>query len=223
MSETDRVRERYARREAKAWSKPANFMFAHHAKCERELMYFTILRKTFGDFHGKRLLEIGAGSGDNLLGFARMGFPWSNLAANELLEDRGIVLRANAPAARVHIGDAMELPDDEKFDIIFQSTVFTSLLDQAFKKNLAAKLWSLLQPGGLVLWYDFVYDNPKNPDVKGIGRREIRELFPRASRMEFHSVTLAPPLGRRVGKLYPIVNFLFPVLRTHVVAAIHSS
>lgn len=220
MSETERVIERYKRRATYGRQTPSSFEFGHFAKCERELLYFKILQKHFQDFDKKTLLEIGAGSGDNLLGFVRMGFSWKNLTANELLEDRGIILKSNAPCCDIHIGDANEMPYVKKFNIVFQSTVFTSLLDFEYKQKLAEKMWSLVSQDGLILWYDFIYNNPRNADVKGIRRQEIYKLFPKASKIDFYSATLAPPLGRRAGKLYPILNFLFPFLRTHVVAAV---
>ena len=60
-----------------------------------------------------------------------------------------------------------------------------------------------------VLWYDFKYNTPNNKDVKGVGKAEIKMLFPEAKKIIFHNVTLAPPIGRRVGKFYNIINFLF--------------
>ena len=78
----------------------------------------------------------------------------------------------------------------------------------------------LVKPNGIILWYDFVYDNPNNKDVKGVSKQEIRQLFAKASKITIKKVTLAPPIGRRVGNLYGILNGLFPFLRSHVVAVI---
>jgi SAM-dependent methyltransferase len=118
-------------------------------------------------------------------------------------------------------GDACDINfyDQQLFDVIFQSTVFTSLLDDKFKERLATKMWTLLKPGGIVLWYDFMFDNPKNKDVKGIKKNEIRKLFPEAATIKFKRVTLAPPLSRRVKKLYHFFNIV-PFLRTHLIAEI---
>jgi hypothetical protein len=69
-----------------------------------------------------------------------------------------------------------------------------------------------------VLWYDFIYDNPRNPDVRGVPLKRVRELFPQAE-LEAWRVTLAPPISRRVTRidprLYTVVNML-PLLRSHV-------
>jgi hypothetical protein len=81
-------------------------------------------------------------------------------------------------------------------------------------------MFAMTKKDGLILWYDFKYNNPKNKDVKGIGKNKIRELFKQAKTIEFHNVTLAPPIGRKVKRFYNLVNFLFPFLRTHVIAVI---
>ena len=74
------------------------------------------------------------------------------------------------------------------------------------------------EAGGGVLWYDFIYNNPSNPDVRGVPVKLVRELFP-AGKMIVRRVTLAPPISRRVTRIHPsfytIFNF-FPFLRTHV-------
>ena len=170
-------------------------------------------------------MEVGCGSGGNLLELIRLGFRPSKLVGNELLEDRLVQARERLPAAVTLLcGDAaaLDLPD-ESFDVVLQSMVFTSILADAFQERLARRMWALVRPGGGVLWYDFVWDNPRNPDVRGVPLKRVRRLFPDG---EVHrwSVTLAPPIGRRlcriVPALYPVVN-AFPFLRTHLLCWIH--
>jgi hypothetical protein len=103
--------------------------------------------------------------------------------------------------------------------------VFTSLLDDVFQKKLADRIWALVKPGGGILWYDFIFNNPQNPDVRGIPVWRIRELFP-AGLMKTWRLTLAPPLSRRVTKIHPILYSVFnilPFLRTHVLCWIYKS
>ncbi|MFH0825987.1 MAG: class I SAM-dependent methyltransferase [Pseudomonadota bacterium] len=168
----------------------------------------------------KRLLEIGCGSGTNLLQLMLLGFQPENMVANELLEERAKRARAQLPASiEIVEGDASELPlPNESFDVVFQSTVFTSILDDAFQQKLADRMWALVKPGGGVLWYDYIYNNPSNPDVRGVPVRRIRRLFPHGQ-MTVWRLTLAPPIGRLVTRLSPKLYTLFnafPFLRTHV-------
>jgi len=107
---------------------------------------------------------------------------------------------------------------DDSFDVVLQSTVFSSILDDDFQKKLADKIWSLAKPEGGILWYDFIFDNPKNSDVRGVPVRRIRKLFPNA-KIKVWRLTLAPPLSRLLTKVHPSLYTLFnmlPILRTHV-------
>jgi hypothetical protein len=136
------------------------------------------------------------------------------------LPERAALARRNLPAeCRILEGDASVLEIAAgSVDIVYQSTVFTSLLDQQFQSCLAARLWSWVKPGGGLLWYDFVYDNPANRDVRGVPLRRVRELFPGAD-LAVRRVTLAPPIARRVSRIHPWAYHLFnsvPWLRSHV-------
>jgi len=166
------------------------------------------------------LVEVGSGGGGNLLELLRLGFTPSRLAGVELLADRHAAARAVLPAAvALTHGDALAfLQQSPRCDIVYQSTVFSSLLDAAFQQRLADAMWAAVKPGGAVLWYDFTYDNPRNPDVRGVPLARIRALFPQA-RLSVRRVTLAPPIARAVCRVHPALYTLLntlPPLRTHV-------
>ncbi|MBS0576710.1 MAG: class I SAM-dependent methyltransferase [Proteobacteria bacterium] len=166
------------------------------------------------------VLEVGCGGGGNLLELLRMGVAPENIVANELLPERVAMARRFLPEAiTLHEGDATEMQiADATFDIVYQSTVFTSLLDDAFQQKLASCMWRWVRPGGGVLWYDFVFDNPRNPDVRGVPVKRIQFLFPEG-RIHTRRVTLAPPISRVVCKVHPGLYSWFnvlPLLRTHV-------
>ena len=100
------------------------------------------------------------------------------------------------------------------------TTVFSSLMDDAFQQRLADAMWAAAKPGGGVLWYDFTIDNPHNPDVRGVPLRRVRQLFGGGT-MQARRITLAPPLARAVTRLHPSLYSVFntvPLLRTHVLA-----
>jgi hypothetical protein len=110
--------------------------------------------------------------------------------------------------------------DEASQDIVFQSVVFSSLLDDSFQSALARQMWGWLRPGGWVLWYDFVYGNPKNPDVRGMPLKRVRALFP-GGRLGYRRVTLAPPISRAVCRIHPSLYGVFnalPWLRSHAFA-----
>lgn len=169
-----------------------------------------------------RVVEVGCGAGGNLLELLRLGLQPQHLCGIELLPERARAARRNLPAAvRIVEGDAAAQPlQPGSVDIVLQSTVFSSLLDDAFQQHLAASMWGWLRPGGGVLWYDFTVDNPRNADVRGVPLARVRVLFPHG-RVDARRVTLAPPLARIVCRahpsLYTLLNAL-PPLRTHVLA-----
>ena len=218
MGETEEIEKRYQKREKRPLT-PLEKMFSDFMVKERESVFEKFISARFNHIRDLSVLEIGAGAGMNIPFFLRLGISSKAIFANELIEERVNELKAGYPFIRVYAGDAMKIPEDRKYSVVFQSTVFSSVLDDAFRRALADKMWRLTEPGGMILWYDFIYNNPRNPDVRKVTVREIRDLFKDARGIRFRKVTLAPPIGRRAGRLYPVLN-LFPFLRTHVAAAI---
>lgn len=220
--ETRAVAERYARRDVGdrySLLRPEVWQ----AVQERERVLLDLLaRHLTRPLSTLDVLEVGCGSGDNLLGLLRLGFDPARLVGSELLPERAMQARRRLPAAvAVHEGDALALPyKDGRFDLVLQFTVFSSLLDDAFQQRLAAHMWRWVRPGGAVLWYDFTFDNPGNADVRGVPMARVRALFPEAA-IDARRVTLAPPLARAVVRLHPaawrLANAL-PLLRTHRLA-----
>lgn len=176
------------------------------------------------DLSSLKILEVGCGNGANFLELLQLGAAPENLVGNELLEDRLTSARQRLPQAiELFAGDASKLPlPDASFDMVYQSTVFSSILDDGLQASLAGKMWRLAKSGGGVLWYDFTFNNPSNPDVRGVTLRRIRELFPEGE-ISVKRVTLAPPIARRVvpvhAALYGVFNAM-PFLRTHVLCYI---
>lgn len=177
-------------------------------------------RRGIADLSMLRLAEVGSGSGGNLLDLLRLGFSPQHLQGLELLPDRHAQARAVLPLATdLWLGDATHAPiAPGSLDLVLQSTVFSSLLDDKFQQRLASAMWRWLRPGGAVIWYDFVYNNPRNPDVRGVPMARVRGLFPQAL-IEHRRVTLAPPLARAVCRVHPTLYGVcnaVPWLRTHV-------
>jgi SAM-dependent methyltransferase len=174
------------------------------------------------DLSPLKIVEVGCGSGGNLLELLRLGCTPEHVQGIELLPDRHAQARQVLPAAaRLWLGDAAVAPiADASQDIVMQCTVFSSLLDDAFQQRLADAMWRWLRPGGAVLWYDFTVDNPRNRDVRGVPLVRLQALFPDA-RIQSQRVTLAPPLARALCRVHPSLVTVFnllPLLRTHVLA-----
>ena len=164
----------------------------------------------------KKIFELGAGYGANIPMMLMCGFLKENIHLNELLPERIAAIKEQHPDYKLFEGDFLRIEVADKYDYIHQSTVFSSILSEELRRQLAEKMWAMLKPGGYIIWYDFVYNNPQNDQVRKVTQKEVLKLFPQAVNTEFHKITLAPPIGRRVGKLYSLFNF--PFLRTHILA-----
>jgi len=73
-----------------------------------------------------------------------------------------------------------------------------------------------------IIWYDYWISKPTNPDVKGVGKKEIKELFPNC-KFEFHRITLAPPIARLLVRVSWILCELLEKLKifnTHYLVVI---
>lgn len=220
--EPARVAERYARRgSGSIYSILRPEVVASTQEWQREMLRLFTGVCGFDDARLRmlRLVDVGCGYGGHLLDFLRLGMTPENLCGIELLPERAAAARHRLPpAVQLFTGDASATaiaPASQ--DIVFQSVVFSSLLDDAFQLALADRMWSWLKPGGGVLWYDFVVDNPRNPDVRGVPMARIRALFPEAH-IVARRVTLAPPISRQVCAIHPTAYALFnliPLLRTH--------
>jgi ubiquinone/menaquinone biosynthesis C-methylase UbiE len=172
---------------------------------------------------GDTCLEVGCGSGGWLADFISWGVRDSDLHGIDIDALRIRRAKEILAAADLRVGDAADLPwNDGAFGVVVSSTLFTSVLDHDVRVLIANEIVRVLTPGGALLWYDFAFNNPQNPHVRGISRSEIRELFPQLAG-KIRSVTLAPPLARLiVPRSWSLATLLeaIPFLRTHLLAVL---
>lgn len=220
MNEPRAVAERYARRTADDRYSLMRPDVWHTVQERQRAMLRLFAQQGLNDLSAVRLMEVGCGAGGNLLELLRAGVRPEHLSGVELLPDRVEAARAVLPPTVVlHLGDALALDvPPASLDIVFVSTVFSSLLDDVFQQRLAEALWRWVRPGGAVLWYDFTVNNPRNPDVRGVPLSRVHALFPHG-RVTASRLTLAPPIARAATRFHPSLYTLFnilPLLRTHV-------
>ncbi len=224
--EAGRIREAYARRQ-KASQGKYSFLNPSHVLLiqERDSELLAMLCR-FGvdSLEGKRVLEIGCGTGYLLRAFLQWGAHPEDIFGIDLLQERIDQARKLCPhGVHLECGDAVGLGfPDASFDLVIQSVVFSSILGLEMRQQITGQMLRVLKPGGLILWYDFFVDNPRNPDVRGIRSGEIRKLFPDCQ-IYLRRITLAPPLGRLVGQYSPFMYMLLSrskILCTHYLGVI---
>lgn len=183
----------------------------------------TTLESVFDDLPKVRLLDLGAGTMHWVNEFSHIGLSSNNCFGVDLLLWR---LREGKRAGRdlsAVVCSADNLPfADRSFDLITQLTLMTSVLDRSDRERIVSEAFRVLKPGGFFLWYDFRYSNPGNKFTRGIGRKEIEQLFP-DTHISIETVTLLPQLARKlIGPTVPLLKFFYrlPILRTHYLALI---
>jgi ubiquinone/menaquinone biosynthesis C-methylase UbiE len=181
-------------------------------------------RQGLAELRERRILEIGCGRGTRLLDWIRWGMGPDTLVGVDIMAPFINEARNNLPRAHFAVASGNRLPfRDSEFDIVVQSTVFSSILDPALRHAVADEMVRVTSRQGAILWYDFRYPSPGNPDVRPVAAAEIAALFPGRT-VTSHSLTLLPPLARR---LAPVSVFacralekMFPPLRSHLLAVI---
>jgi len=175
----------------------------------------------------RKILEIGCGTGYWIREFIKWGARPEHITGVDLLSERVVEARRLSPGGvRIHSGSAvgLDLPDGS-FDLVLQSTVFTSILDSNVKQQVAYEMMRLVKADGLILWYDYHVNNPWNPDVRGVKKLEIHRLFPRC-RVQLRRITLVAPLTRVIAPYSWLLCHLLgkiPLLCTHYLGIIRKT
>jgi SAM-dependent methyltransferase len=165
-----------------------------------------------------RVIEVGAGSGAVLRWLQDAG------ARGALGFD---LLPARAEAARsaglaVWVADGRHLPvRSSSVDTVVAATLFSSLLAAEIRAAVAGEIRRIVRPGGVVLVYDFLRGNPRNPDVAALRPEELQRLFP-GWLVYRRRTTLAPPIARRFVDRPVLRHALgsLPLARTHFAAVL---
>lgn len=225
-NEIVRIKEAYERREKQvpaylySYFNPAALFISQ----QREKELINLLKQYgFNQLSEKLILDIGCGAGGVLRELIRLGANPENLYGIDLLQDRIESAKKISPNINFRCGDASTLAyEDGQFDIIMQFTVFTSIFDDQMKHNIAGEMIRVLKPSGIIIWYDYHMNNPRNPDVRGVKKKEIFELFPDCN-INLKRITLAPPIARAIAPYsWTICDLLekIPLLRTHYLGVI---
>jgi ubiquinone/menaquinone biosynthesis C-methylase UbiE len=188
----------------------------------------TVLRALVKTGHSKlenlKVLDIGCGTGHWLREFAKWGSAPENLCGVDLIEERLAAGRRMSPAGiSFELANATELDcPDRIVDVVMLFGSMCLVFDEWVRQKIASEAIRVLRNDGVILWCDFRYKPPGNHDVRPIGKRQLRALFPRM-RIEAHPIHPLPPLLRKVGPYAPFICDLLgmvPFIRTHYFATI---
>jgi SAM-dependent methyltransferase len=183
---------------------------------ERDVLA-ALARHRLTDLGGHKILDVGCGDGGFLRRLVSWGADPKLLAGVDLLADRVAAARRIEPCLDVRQADASTLPfDDDAFDLVFQLTAFSSILDDGMRRAVAREMARVLRPGGVVVSYDFRVTRDRR-NTRPLRTTDLNALFPGFS-VDARRVTLVPPLARALaGRSWLLCELLetIPLLRTH--------
>jgi len=200
MDELERIRERYVERDASAalsgfWSL-RNPVVLHLAQ-ERERAVLRALTRAGVRLEQARLLDVGCGFGVEFANYLRWGLRSDALVGVDLMHHRLVAARAAGGTALVQ-ASGTDLPfADGRFDLVCQNVVFSSIVDAATRRRVAAEMLRVLRPAGHVLWYDAARTRGADAHFRPVSRDEAQALFP-GVRWHWQRVTADLGLARRV-------------------------
>jgi len=226
MNEVERIQKAYEKRDLSGKTKlysPLNPAALFTSQQREKDIIKALANHGISDLSDKKILDLGCGSGGVLRDFVKYGASPENCYGIDLLSGRVEAARMLSPNIDFRCANAEELPyDNGVFDIAIIFTVLTSILDMKMKQNVAKELLRVLRPSGIILYYDYHMNNPSNPDVRGVKKKEILELFP-SCKVKLKRITLAPPLTRAIAPFsLALCQALekFPLLCTHYLGII---
>lgn len=185
---------------------------------ERAGLLVSLLRRSLDPRTGASILDLGCGNGDAARLLAANA-PDARYVGVDLMPELVHAARQRYPHHRFEVASAHALPfDDGEFDVVLALTLFSSLPSRLLEHAVAAEVSRVLRDEGWLIWYDLRYRSPQNRSVHALPPKRIRALFP-GWRAELRTVTLIPPLARRLGWTtefaYPLL-LKIPPLRSHL-------
>lgn len=214
-----------------------------------ELLEWSLLecvRHSSAELERSNVLDVGCGSGyfvSRLLEFGAAA-----ATGVDLMPARIEAACRRYPQARFVQANAAELPfGDGAFDIVTQLVCLSSVLDPGLRAAIAAAMWRVLRPGGIVVSYDIrpepavlrmrrrrreqrrrmsegestaANDAFTTPTV-GISAEELRRLFPEAG-LQYATAGLDYELCAIADRSYLVARLLacLPALRAHGIAVL---
>jgi ubiquinone/menaquinone biosynthesis C-methylase UbiE len=166
-----------------------------------------------------KVLDVGCGSGASLLPFLGFGFKPAQLYGIDIIPGRIQQAEERLPNSHFVCADAsaMDYPSAE-FDIVTESALFTSLVDDCAAQAVADEILRVVKPKGYIILIDWRYSFGQ-AKYRSLSKRRINKLF--KARIETtilcsKNAALIQPIGRfasrYLGPFYFLIQCLLPFL-----------
>jgi len=166
-----------------------------------------------------RILDLGVGSGTECNSILQAGFRQGAFVGLDLNERSLHGAREKHPWLRTLAGNGTKLPfRDGAFDVVYQSTVISSVIDASRRLAILKEAGRVLRSGGILISYDMRYPNPWNRQTRPLRLAEIRRALPHW-KLKATSLTGIPQIIRPLStvslSLCRLVEAV-PLLRSHL-------
>lgn len=121
------------------------------------------------------VLDVGCGTGTNTTWLLELGANPSRCTAIDLVPESFAVAQRRLSGVRVLLGDFSTTDVGGPFDVVLLIAVLTSIVDPVLKRRVVDKCLSLLRPGGVFFFYDYMCtaEEPGSPNYKRISYDEL--------------------------------------------------
>lgn len=214
--EKQQIIERYKKRENEKKG------VVYDLKPENQYIYYNydfelskLLQNDFlnGSITKKSILIIGSGFGREVYLLNRLGVHPSQISCFEVLEDRCNYLKSTVNGLKMCVNDYFHSGSvKEKFDYVICSTVFSSILDEKNRIQLLKDIENVLELEGKLIIFDFIYNNPKNKDVKKFVTKEYIR-FTKLKTIKNKRIILYPAITQKIFQKLPLLVFILTQIR----------
>lgn len=157
------------------------------------------------------VLDVGCGSGGDLFHLLRLGFDPANIIGIDIREQGIARARRLYPQIRFVVGDASAMDfADGSFELVWESTMFATLVDPMLSAQIAREMVRVCRPGGYLLLVDWRTPKPWAPEYRPLRRSRMRYLFDVGGATRLVGTfrgALVPPVGRLLSKWLPSAYF----------------
>jgi 2-polyprenyl-3-methyl-5-hydroxy-6-metoxy-1,4-benzoquinol methylase len=165
--ETRRVRDIWKEREERSALESAERFnyYGHYAVYERNELILDIFRNCgLLTLAGMEILDVGCSGGALLRHLYDFGAKPENCPGVDLRENALRIAKHLSPNAGYALASGARLPfADGMFDLVFQTTVFTSILDRQLRKTIAHEILRTLR-GGTICMVRLHLQQPEEPE-----------------------------------------------------------
>lgn len=177
------------------------------------------LLAALGDRPVETLVDLGCGDGNVARLLAAAGVPPVRYVGVDIDRSRLAEARRMTGSEEFIHGSADRLPlADSSVDAVIAFLLLSSVVDLEFRSAIIAEAERVIRPRGKLIVYDIRYPSPRNPRVKPISERWIRQRLP-GWESRSKTMSLLPPLARSAvfgNRAVYEAAVAIPVLRSHL-------